>query len=156
MFSKIYRSFLSGGRHAPIVAVVGLMVLALASEAAFIIPSVLVTPGGPAVGVPLTSGIAGTLLASLSAPFSFNTTAGTTSGPVLSAVYRNPTGTLDFYYQVVNAAGSATSLARVAANSYAGWATAVAFRFDGASLPANPGFVNGPPGIVPVTADRAP
>jgi len=73
-------------------------------------------------------------------------------GNILSAVYMNPSGTLDFYYQVTNNAISATALARVTADSFKGFATAVAFRLDGGSLPTNPGFVNGT--SVPPTADR--
>jgi hypothetical protein len=130
----------------------GLVTLGI-TYASFIVPSALVTPGGAAVGVPLTSQAPGTLLASLSAAFSFSTTAGTTSGSVLSAVYRNGSGTLDFYYQIVNNAASATSLARQTSTSFAGFLTAVAFRLDGGSLTGT-AFVNGTPGIIPVTADR--
>jgi hypothetical protein len=130
----------------------GLVTLGIA-YAAFIVPSALLTPGGPAVGVPLTSQAPGTLLASLSAPFSFVTTAGTTSGSVVSAVYRNGSGTLDFYYQIVNSQASATALARQSSTSFVGFLTAVAFRLDGGSLPGT-AFVNGTPGIIPVTADR--
>ena len=136
-----------------LLIVVGLITLGIA-YAAFIVPSALVTSGGPAVGVPLTSAPAGTLLASLLSPFSFSTTAGTTSGSVLSAVYQNPSGTLDFYYQIANNAASATSLARQSSTSFAGFLTQVAFRLDGGSLPGGAGFVNGTAGIIPVTADR--
>jgi len=91
----------------------------------------------------------GTLLASLDSPFSFTTTAGTTSGSVDTAVFQEAGGTLDFYYQVVNNAISATALARMTATDFAGFSTAVGFRVDGSSLPA--GFVDG--SVAPITAD---
>lgn len=118
-----------------------------------LVPSAPVVPGGPAVGVPLTSQSAGTLLASLTASFSFTTTAGVTSGEILSAVFMNASGTLDFYYQVVNNANSSTAIAREANTSFTGFQTSVAFRLDGASLPGT-AFVNPTAGILPVTADR--
>src|SRR5262249_35201217 len=72
---------------------------------------------------------------------------------ILSAVYRNGTGTLDFYYQIANNAASATALARQSSTSFAGFLTQVAFRLDGGSL-AGTAFTNGTAGIIPVTADR--
>ena len=89
----------------------------------------------------------GTLLATLVAPYSFLTTAGTTSGSLLSAVYLNPTGTLDFYYQVANSAGSATSIARETDTSFAGWVTQVGFRVDALAI-----FAAGT--VAPITADK--
>lgn len=136
------------------LTVAGLVMCAPNSQAAFITPSNPVTAGGAAVPVPNTTAAQGTLLASLLSPYSFSTTAGTTSGTLLAAVYRNPSGTLDFLYQVMNSAGSATALARESDTSFLGFATQVAFRTDGASLPGGAGFVNGTAGIVPVTADR--
>jgi hypothetical protein len=59
---------------------------------------------------------------------------------------------LDFYYQIMNSAASVTALARQSSTSFLGFQTQVAFRLDGGSLSA--GFVNGSPGIIPVTADR--
>lgn len=99
-----------------------------------------VVPGTPA----------GTLLASTTAPYSFSTTSGTTSGTLTSAVYNNG-GTLDFYYQVANSANSATAIARETDNSFTGFATQVGFRTDGGSFAAA-GFVNG--SITPITADK--
>ncbi len=90
---------------------------------------------------------AGALLASLLSPYSFLTTAGTTSGTLLSAVYQNPSGTLDFYYQVANSAGSATAIARETDTSFAGWVTQVGFRVDAVGA-----FVAGT--VAPITADR--
>jgi len=128
------------------------ILFASSSQASYIVPSAIVTSGGASVGVPLTSAAAGTLLASLVAPFSFATTAGTTSGDIISAVFLNPSGTLDFYYQVINSANSATALSRESDTSFVGFGTAVAFRLDGGSLPG--GFTNGTAGIIPVTGDR--
>ncbi|HEY6390894.1 MAG TPA: PEP-CTERM sorting domain-containing protein [Bryobacteraceae bacterium] len=93
----------------------------------------------------------GTLLASLVAPYSFVTTAGTTSGSLVSAVYRNSSGTLDFYYQVNNAASSATAIARETDDAFNGFLTWLGFRVDGSAL-AGPLFVDGTVG--PVTGDR--
>jgi hypothetical protein len=84
----------------------------------------------------------------LSAPFTYTTTAGTNSGFVYSAVYDDK-GTLDFYYQVVNNANSATALARLTVFNFAGFTTNSAFRTDGASLGTY--FVNGT--NPPVTSD---
>jgi hypothetical protein len=150
MFSKVSIA-VRGQRRLLGLAVMG--IFAITSHAAFIVPSAPITPGGPAVGVPLTSAAAGTLRASLVSPFSFSTTAGTTSGTLVSAVYLNASGTLDFYDQVVNSAGSATSLSRESNTSFTGFQTQVAFRLDGGSLPGG-GFTNGTAGIIPVTADR--
>jgi hypothetical protein len=103
--------------------------------------------------VPLTSAAPGTLLATLSAPFSFSTTSGTTSGTLLSAVYRNGSGTLDFYYQVVNSAASATALSRESDFNFLTFLTAVAYRLDGSTLTGT-SFTDGTAGIIPVTGDR--
>jgi PEP-CTERM motif len=131
------------------VALVALVVFAPSSQAAYIVPSAgPLVAGGASVAPPLTSAAAGTLQASLLAPFSFTTTAGTTSGSILSAVFLNPTGTLDFYYQVFNSANSITALAHESDTSFLGFPVQVAFRVDGGSLAG--GFVNG--GSVPVTS----
>lgn len=140
-------------RPVTIGALLAVVVLcAPAIQAAPIIPSSLVTPGGPAVGVPLTTAAPGTLLASLDVPFSFSTTAGTTSGNLRSAVYRNPSGTIDFYYQVFNNLNSVTAISRESDTSFAGWDTYVAFRLDTGILASI--FTTPTAGIVPVTADR--
>src|SRR5882762_9413761 len=56
-------------------------------------------PGDTVLPCDATASPFGTLLASLSVPFT--STLGTTSGTLISAVYREAGGTLDFYYQVV-------------------------------------------------------
>lgn len=77
----------------------------------------------------------GDLLASQTVSFSyhpFNNASLVTSGTVMEAVYSDPTegGTLDFYYQVMNDASSASAIARVTASDFAGFLTAVGFRTD--------------------------
>ncbi len=139
------------GLSAAAIVLAASFMTAQSSQAAYITGSLAVAPGGAAVGPGFTSAPAGTLLATLNAPFVFTTTAGTTSGSVLSAVFQNPSGTLDFYYQVVNNAGSKTALSRESNTSFLGFAPQVAFRLDGGALGA--GFTNGSPGIVPLTAD---
>ena len=81
--------------------------------------------------------------------FSIITTAGTTTGTIVSAVY-NKGGTLDFYYQVANDATSAFPLVALEATSFAGYRTCVAFRTDGSSLT---GFQDG--STPPVTASSS-
>jgi hypothetical protein len=93
----------------------------------------------------------GTELASLSDPGSFTTTAGTTSFTLDTAVFRNPSGTLDFYYQVANDSNSATSLARLTATNFSTFATYTGYRTDGATTLGAP-FSNGT--VPPVSADR--
>jgi hypothetical protein len=109
-------------------------------------PGDTVFPGFIAPGTPQ-----GTLLASLVAPYSFVTTAGTTSGSLVSAVYRNSSGTLDFYYQVNNDPTSATAIARETDTSFVGFLTYLGFRVDGSAL-SGPLFVDGT--VAPVTGDR--
>lgn len=96
-------------------------------------------PGTPA-GQPLTS------------RFSITTTAGTTTGTIVSAVYVKG-GTLDFYYQLSNDSTSAFPLVAVEATSFAGYRTCVAFRADGSSLP---GFQNGSNPPVTATSSNPP
>ena len=96
-----------------------------------------------------TGSTSGSLLAWIASPFSYTTTAGTTSGTIYSAVY-NDSGTMDFYYQVVNDANSATAIAQLEANSFSGWTTNAAYISNGSSL-SGTGFVDG--GIAPQLAN---
>src|SRR5260370_37748892 len=57
-------------------------------------------PGDTVFPCDATASPTGTLLRSLSAPFT--STLGTYSGTLISAVYKEAGGTLDFYYQVIN------------------------------------------------------
>jgi hypothetical protein len=88
-------------------------------------------------------------MADLVSPFSYTTTAGTNTGTLESAVYLEG-GTLDFYYQVVNAASSATAIARETNTNFAGFTTSTGFRIDGSTL-AGTTFQDGT--VSPVTAD---
>jgi hypothetical protein len=109
----------------------------------------------------LFNGAAGTLLASLSAPFV--SSLGTSSGTVLSAVYREAGGTLDFYYQVfenissTNCGAGSTHpttacdpISRETDTNFATWLTQLAFRTNGSTLGG--GFADG--NTDPQTADR--
>ena len=88
----------------------------------------------------------------LTSRFSITTTAGTTTGTIVSAVYIKG-GTLDFYYQLSNDSTSAFPLVAVEATSFAGYRTCVAFRADGSSLP---GFQNGSNPPVTATSSNPP
>ena len=90
-------------------------------------------PGNTILPVDCTGSDSGTLLASLSSPFSYTTTAGTNTGFINSAVYDDG-GTLDFYYQLVNDPGSSTALARTSETSFVGFTTNAAFVTNGGSL----------------------
>ena len=123
------------------------------AQAAPLTGTVLTAPGTTAFPG-LTTDPAGTLLASLVSPWSFLVpapTGGVTSGELRSAVYLNTTGTLDFYYQVVNDAGSSTDIARESSANFAGFTTWTGFRTDGSTL-AGGIFDDGT--IAPFTSDR--
>ena len=124
-----------------------------AAQAAPLTGTVL-TPEGTTVFPGLTADNPGTLLASMVSPWSFVVpppTGGTTSGELRSAVFMNTTGTLDFYYQVMNNAGSSTAIARESDANFSGFTTWTGFRLDGGSLPGGI-FTNGT--VSPFTADR--
>jgi len=101
----------------------------------------------------------GTLLASLSAPFT--SSLGTSSGTLVSAVFREAGGTLDFYYQVFENTTSTNCgtggkpacdpISRETDTNFATWLTQLDFRTDGSTLPGGL-FVNGD--TTPQTADR--
>ena len=95
----------------------------------------------------------GTLVADMVSPFSYTTTAGTTSGEVVSAVFRERGGDLDFYYQIDNGASSATEIERDSDTSFLGFLTSVAVISNGGTLSGAP-FVDG--SIAPFYADRDP
>jgi hypothetical protein len=101
----------------------------------------------------------GTLLASLTDPFVSSLS--TESGTIVSAVFMEAGGTLDFYYQISNnltapkcgAVGQPVCdpLVLAANTNFLGFTTATGFRTDGATLSGGV-FVNGT--VAPVTADR--
>ena len=112
-------------------------------------PGVTVVPGLVPPGTP-----PGTLLASLSAPFV--SSLGTTAGTLVSAVYREAGGTLDFYYQVTNNltapnCGTVSTpcdpIARETDTTFTGFMTSLGFRTDAVGP-----FVTGT--VIPVTGDR--
>jgi PEP-CTERM motif-containing protein len=142
------------------VAFAAIVFVAVPSAQATLIGTVLTNPGDtvfPGFVPPGTP--AGTLLASLSAPFV--STLGTDSGTAVSAVFRESGGTLDFYYQVNNNLTATNCghagqqgcdpLSRVTATNFFGFLTSTGFRVDGATL-AGSLFANGT--VTPVTADR--
>src|SRR5438045_2300813 len=80
-------------------------VLAVPAAAAPLCPGALLLTNGSTVVMgagafgDCTGAATGTLLATLTAPFT--TTTGNDTGTLISAVFREGSGTLDFYYQVV-------------------------------------------------------
>jgi hypothetical protein len=142
-----------------IVLLVWVVALALAPSAiAYPLPGTTPLPDNTfVVPTDATGSPAGTLEATLIDPWSFTTTAGTTSGTLITAVFKEASGTLDFYYQVINDATSATSIKRVSEVNFDSFNTDVAFRTDGSTLGV-PGFVDGVCGSLigcPSTADRS-
>lgn len=128
------------------------LLFAPAYQAAPLAGTVQTNPGDTVFSSLIPSGTPeGDLLDSMIVPYSFVTTAGTTSGTLTSAVYRNPSGTIDFYYQVANALVSATAIARETNTNFLGWDTWTGYRIDGSAL-AGGIFVDGT--VPPVTADR--
>lgn len=119
------------------------------NAAADLIGTIPTTPGSTVFPGLVPSGTsAGTLLASITTPFVL-TLGG--SGNLVSAVYMEAGGTLDFYYQITNNMSSVDPLSLAANTSFKGFMTATGFRIDGATLPGGL-FVDGT--VAPVTADR--
>jgi hypothetical protein len=152
-------------RRSLVVSLLAIVALSSIASATPLAGTVVTNPGDTVFPGFVAPGTAqGTLLASLIAPYSFGTTAGITSGTLVSAVYRNSSGTLDFYYQVNNcfqasiamfcpgAAASATAIARETDTSFVGFLTFLGFRVDGSTL-AGSLFVDG--SVAPVTGDRS-
>lgn len=128
-----------------LVAVAALLTTSLAY--ALLPGSTPLNPGGTVSPGVIPSGTdPGTLLASLSAPFSTIDTSGT----VLSAVFREASGTLDFYYQINNSQNSTGGISRETDSIFSGFITSVGYRTDGSTIS---GFVNGT--VAPVSADRS-
>jgi hypothetical protein len=106
---------------------------------------------GDSVSPGITFDPAGTLLADVVDPWTFTTTAGTTSGTLEAAVYMEAGGTLDFYYQVANDSTSATAIRAVSNTSFTGFLTDLGFRIDGSTLTGT-SFVDGT--VAPLIGDR--
>ena len=136
----------------PILSCATAALLSISSASASII-----TPGPGAFPPDIFIGIpGGTLLASLTLPASFTTTAGTTSFTLTTAVYRDPlnpfgAGDLDFVYQISNSANSVGPINRLTGSSFTGFQTDVGFIPTGSTL-AGGLFVNG--SVSPQLVDR--
>jgi PEP-CTERM motif len=101
----------------------------------------------------------GTLLAAVTLPFT--STLGFNSGTLVSAVFKEASGTLDFYYQVTNNVTAPNCgqpgnracdpLSRETNTDFLGFTTSTGFRIDGSTLVGGL-FVDGT--VPPVTADR--
>jgi hypothetical protein len=165
---KFFKNFAGSastlGRRSLVLSLLAIFAFSSIASATPLTGTVLTNPGDTVFpGLVMTGTAQGTLLASLVAPYSFSTTAGLTSGTLVSAVFRNSSGTLDFYYQVNNcfqagisafcpgAAPSATAIARETDVSFVGFLTYLGFRVDG-SLLAGSLFRDGT--VAPVTGDR--
>lgn len=98
----------------------------------------VITPGNSGSPDVFTGQSAGTLLATLSTPFSITGAQGT----LASAVYQESGGTLDFYYQVNVATGTGFVNFNNDFGLFTGYTTDIGYRTDGAML-AGAGFVNG-------------
>src|SRR5258708_6119209 len=158
------------GRRSLVVSLLAILAFSSIASATPLAGTTVANPGDtvfvPCLGLLCSpnADAPGTLLASLVAPYSFSTTAGLTSGTLVSAVFKNSSGTLDFYYQVNNcfqagiaafcpgAAASATAIARETDTSFVGFMTFLGFRPHGSTL-AGSLFVDG--SVSPVTADRS-
>ena len=110
------------------------------AHAAVLLPGSSVTPD-------VLAGAAGVLVDSVSQPLMG-------VGSVTAAVIRTASGALDFYYQVVNNAGSGHNLARNSNNPFSStvlFATEVFYRLENGGLGI---FSSGDAGATPVQADR--
>jgi hypothetical protein len=162
------------GQRLFVLSVLAIAIVVLSPMAsASILNGCPVTPGQTIIlaGCDATTALFGTLLASVSTSFTGITNTGVVvySGTLISAVYREAGGTLDFYYQEFNnaTAGTVTGttgcghggaqaacdpIARETDSNFATWITNLAFRTDGALAGGGTGFVNGT--VPPVTGDR--
>jgi len=109
-------------RKSTLIAIVFVLCSVSSAMAGTVAACASFDPVGPADSsnvIPDCSGdTPGTLLNSLVAPFMYTGPAGTNTGFIDSAVY-NDGGTLDFYYQLINSATSATPLSTLAAFNFA-------------------------------------
>jgi hypothetical protein len=144
----------------PILALIIACIMVVPSAKADLLGTVATAPSETVFpGLVLSGTDPGTLLAFLSVPFV--STLGTTAGTLVSAVFEESGGTLDFYYQVTNDltapnCGSAWQsacdpISRETDTSFTGFTTALGFRVDGSTLPTGI-FIDGT--VAPVTGDR--
>jgi len=82
----------------------------------------------------------------------FVSTGGKVKGSLTAAVFQESSGTLDFYYQITDNAGSADSILRNTDIDFTGFTTGTAFRTDCGTISCGAGLVNGT--VAPSTADR--
>jgi hypothetical protein len=151
---KTFRLDISVGKYAPAATILLLGSLCTSAALAGTVSSCATgafgpTPTNTVFPVDCTGMDSGTLDAWMSSAFSYTTTSGTNMGFIYSAVYDDD-GTLDFYYQVVNDAASATALARLTATDFAGFTTNSAYLTDGSTLTGTQ-FVDGV--VAPQTSD---
>jgi len=94
----------------------------------------------------------GALEASLTTNFVSST--GHLKGTLTTAVFKESSGTLDFYYQITNTpvAGFSDNVSRGTAIDFTGFTTGVAFRTDCGTFPCGAGLANGT--IAPSDADH--
>lgn len=141
----------------PLSIVVGSLALVFVASPSAMAALAGTTPTAPGATVfpGLTLDNPGTLLATVDKPFSGSSTAGTTSGFLVSAVYREAGGTLDFYYQIQENGGSTTNITGNSNTSFSPptLMTNLGFRIDGSTL-AGTAFVDGTQ--APTSGDRQP
>ena len=127
-----------------VFALIGSLTPVLSAQAT-LIGTTSLTPGSSVVpGLVSPGTLPGTLVASLTQPFSFTDESGT----VTSAVYLEAGGTLDFYYQITVSDTSDNSIAREIDTNFDSFATSVGFRTDAVGP-----FVAGQ--IAPTSSDRS-
>ncbi len=95
------------------------------------------------------TGAGGTLLASLSGPF---TVSGSSLGDFFAAVYEEAGGTLNFDFQVISDPGSTDNISQVSVSNFQGVDADMGYRTDGSTLPGSP-FA--PRTQIPLTVTRA-
>jgi hypothetical protein len=143
-------------RHSLLLAVVLSMGwFAKPSQAILLCASPLAPAAGTFPG-DCTGEATGTQIDSTSVTFAVKNAANVTvaTGTLMSAVFKEAGGTLDFYYQVFNDATSTDAIHRETDTSFAGFVTATAFRTDCGTLPCGTvGFTDGD--IAPFTTNRS-
>jgi len=144
-----------GGRLVLLAALLSIM---FASASWATLAGTTQVTAGNSVAVPFVSGAPqGTLVISQDVTFSytpFGQPGSVTSGTVVEAVYREG-GTLDFYYQIDNSAGSASAINRETDFDFAGFTTYVGYLETAGGPFATPtSAVSGVSGI-PETADSS-
>jgi hypothetical protein len=143
-------------RHSLLLAVVISMGwFAMPSQAMLVCASPL-APGAGTFPGDCTGEATGIQIDSTSVTFAVKNAQNVTvaTGTLLSAVFQEAGGTLDFYYQVFNDASSTDAIHRETDTSFAGFLTATAFRTDCGTLPCGTaGFTDGD--IAPFASNRS-